>query len=96
VFGFLGSVNRLPGEQIGFVRPHELDIVAAGAGRVDAKVDRVLAFGAVARVELQGDAGEHFEVELGRAAVDGLALQSGQRVGLAPRRIATFDQGAGI
>jgi hypothetical protein len=56
----------------------------------------VLAFGAVARVELQGDGGEHFEVELGRDAADALTLQHGQRVGLAPRRVATFADGAGI
>jgi sulfate transport system ATP-binding protein len=96
VFGFLGSVNRLPGDAGGFVRPHDVDIVSPGAGRIDAKVDRVLAFGAVARVELQGDAGEHFEVELGRDAADALALQNGQRVGLAPRRLSNFSDGAGI
>jgi sulfate/thiosulfate transport system ATP-binding protein len=93
VFGFLGAVNTLPG---GFVRPHEVDIVAPGAGRLDAKVDRVLAFGSMARVDLLGDGGEHYEVELVREAADRLALQSGQRVGLSPRRIATFDQGEGI
>jgi sulfate transport system ATP-binding protein len=96
VFGFLGAVNRIPGEHMGFVRPHETDIVALGTGRLDAKVDRVLAFGAVARVELLGDAGEHYEVELGREAADALVLQAGQRVGLAPRRVSTFADGAGI
>jgi sulfate/thiosulfate transport system ATP-binding protein len=96
VFAFLGASNRLPGDQIGVARPHAVDIVAARAGRLDAKVDRAPAFGAAARVVLPRDAGEHFEVALGREAADALALRSGQRVGVAPRRVATFADRASI
>ncbi|MGB2683305.1 MAG: sulfate ABC transporter ATP-binding protein [Candidatus Competibacter sp.] len=82
-------------EALGFVRPHELDIatdLADPSGFV-AQVERILAFGSTARVELTGAHGEPrrlYEVELSRERADGLNLKPGQRVRLKPARIRLF------
>ncbi|MFN3986381.1 MAG: sulfate/molybdate ABC transporter ATP-binding protein [Rhodocyclaceae bacterium] len=85
----------------GFARPHELDIVTdlSAPNGVDALVSRVLAFGAAARVELDGlpgasERGEptHFEVVIARERVAELALQAGQRVRLVPSQLRVFPR----
>jgi sulfate transport system ATP-binding protein len=86
-------------EVIAFARPHELDIVVDGDGGqgVRASVRRVLVSGAVARVELTGDAagGEaveppRFEVEITRERLGQLNLQPGQAVRLTSSRLRVF------
>ncbi len=80
-----------------FARPHELDIVTdegSDAG-IGARVSRVLAFGISVRVELDGvngNSGQHYEVELTRERVEQLALQPGQLVRLLPSRLKLFER----
>jgi len=64
------------------------------------KVNRVLVSGALARVELTGLVGanghaepQHFEVELTRARLDELGLQTGQPVRLTSSRLRVFPAG---
>jgi len=92
----VGHNGFQPGaEALGFVRPHELDIEtdpAATAG-IAARVERVLAFGPTARVELsgaEGDSSHFYQVELARERVAALNLTNGQRVRLKPARIRLF------
>ena len=77
---------------LGFARPHEIDIVAGPGGDrgVAARVTRVLGFGANPRVELAGDDGQHYEVELGRDRIASLQLRPAQPVHLVPRRLSVF------
>ncbi|MFO1423302.1 MAG: sulfate ABC transporter ATP-binding protein [Candidatus Competibacteraceae bacterium] len=82
-------------EALGFVRPHELEIetdLSNNTGII-AKVERVLAFGSTARVDLtgaNGESGRLYEVELSRERVAALNLANGQRVRLKPARIRLF------
>ncbi|MDG4584603.1 MAG: sulfate ABC transporter ATP-binding protein [Candidatus Competibacter sp.] len=82
-------------EALGFVRPHELEIdpdLAQGSG-LEARIERVLALGATARIELSGvdrATDEHYQVELPRDRIAALGLVTGQRVRLKPARIRLF------
>jgi sulfate/thiosulfate transport system ATP-binding protein len=87
-------------EVVGFVRPHDTEIVpvsASGEG-ITASVKRILGNSAVARVELvaNGDAREgrkdFFEVEIPGADVATLGLSAGQRVKLRSRRLRVFPE----
>jgi sulfate transport system ATP-binding protein len=92
----LGDNGFQPGaEALGFVRPHELDIGIDLSDRtgIEARVERVLALGATARIELIGINGgtDHpYEVELSRERAAALALNRGQIVRLKPARIRLF------
>jgi sulfate transport system ATP-binding protein len=92
----LGHNGFPPGaEALGFVRPHELDIETNPAENVGiaARVERVLAFGSTARVELTGaerESSRVYEVELSRERAAALNLANGQRVRLKPARIRLF------
>ncbi|MDR3352351.1 MAG: sulfate ABC transporter ATP-binding protein [Zoogloeaceae bacterium] len=84
---------------IAFARPHELDILAEdseGVG-IAARISRILAFGAIAHIELEGVeaplAGQHFEVELTRAEQEARGLAEGQAVRLVPSRLRIFEHG---
>ena len=82
---------------VAFARPHELDIVTAANTQdgIPARVNRVLAFGITARVELQGlDAQheQHFEVEIPAERAVALQLVEGQIVRLVPTRLQVFEQ----
>ena len=85
------------GEVQAYVRPHELQILTdpAAAG-LAATVERVLAFGASARVELIGPGGQPLEAELTREQADRLQLRGGQQVRLSAARLSLFEAGAGI
>ncbi len=82
-------------EALGFVRPHELDIdtnLADHTG-IEARVERVLALGATARIELTGASSgthRHYEVELPRERAAVLDLNPGQIVRLKPARMRLF------
>jgi sulfate transport system ATP-binding protein len=93
---------RGEGDVVAFARPHELEIVAGSdaADGLPAKVSRVIAGGATARVELAGKSGtnghtqpQHFEVELTREELARLALAAGQTVTLRPRALKVFPKG---
>ncbi|HEX5361235.1 MAG TPA: sulfate ABC transporter ATP-binding protein [Fluviicoccus sp.] len=98
------SVLPIPGhalnhgdEAVGFVRPHDLEVVVDadnGIG-IPATVNRVLAFGANVRVELTGKDDKPYEVELTRTQRETLQLQNGQHVYLRPIRVKVFDKQTG-
>ncbi|MGQ0674342.1 MAG: sulfate/molybdate ABC transporter ATP-binding protein [Hyphomicrobium sp.] len=83
---------------VAYARPHDTDIVpdSAGAPGVAAKVNRILASGAVSRVELVANGAareghtDYFEVELTPAAIAALDLATGKRVRIASRRLSVF------
>ncbi|OWQ85144.1 sulfate ABC transporter ATP-binding protein [Roseateles aquatilis] len=80
-----------------YARPHELTIIPTpDAPGLPATVERVLSFGAAARVELRGPQGEHLEAELSREQAEALALAAGQSVRLQASRLSLFgiDQAA--
>jgi len=84
-------------EVVAFARPHELDIDTdpASTAGIAARINRVLAFGVTARVELDGingSTGQHFEVELTRERVLELGLKDGQAVRLIPSRLKVFER----
>jgi sulfate/thiosulfate transport system ATP-binding protein len=97
--GILAHTNdqlELGTEAIGFVRPHEIDIVTTnpGAGAIEAKVTRILAFGATARVELiavpESIDSRHYEAEVTREQVAAIGLKEGQHVWLKPSQMRVF------
>lgn len=76
-----------------YVRPHELDIVAApnGTPHLRARVLHLSRGGLVARVELLAlDFGAVVNVELSRERFDELALRTGDTVYISPRRVRVF------
>ncbi|WP_306602460.1 sulfate/molybdate ABC transporter ATP-binding protein [Azonexus sp.] len=84
-------------EVVAFARPHELEIDTnpASTAGIAARINRVLAFGVTARVELDGingSSGQHFEVEITRERVLELGLQDGQDVRLVPSRLKVFER----
>ena len=79
---------------IAFARPHELDIVLDGNTGIVAQINRILAFGVTARVELEATIEnklQHFEVELTQARVQQLGLQIGQQVRMVPNQLKIFE-----
>jgi sulfate transport system ATP-binding protein len=85
------------GEVQAYARPHELQILTdVSAPGLAATVERVLSFGASARVELIGPDGQPLEAELTRVEAEALGLQGGQRVKLSAARLSLFEAGAGI
>ncbi|HJV07893.1 MAG TPA: sulfate ABC transporter ATP-binding protein [Chromobacteriaceae bacterium] len=82
-------------EVVGFVRPHELDILPAEGAGLPARITRVLTLGALTRVELEGTgnvAGQHFDVELAGERQNSPLLQTGTAVRLQPRSVRVFAQ----
>jgi sulfate transport system ATP-binding protein len=85
---------------VAFARPHDTEIVldgAAGIG-ITAKVNRILASGAVSRVELVANGAaregrmDYFEVELTPAEINALNLTAGTRVRINSRRLSVFGE----
>jgi len=81
-------------EVFAFARPHELNIIVdpRGTSGVAARISRILAFGVTARVELDGDAGQVYEVEITRDEVARLGLHEGQNVRLQPSQLRVFER----
>ena len=122
VLQFLGDVNLFHGrtghgpgggvhDEVRYVRPHELDVVAAVATAADgnpaddtlvwgAELAQALTLGPVTRLEFKRDDGSYVDVELSRARWqqlrDELGLAPGSRAGLKPRNITRFVAGANI
>jgi sulfate/thiosulfate transport system ATP-binding protein len=80
-----------------YARPHELQILTdESAQGLSATVERVLSFGASARVELVGPDGQPLEAELTRDQAEELQLRGGQRVKLSAAKLSLLEAGAGI
>ena len=78
---------------IAYIRPHDLDIVAASADDVafEARVEHVVKLGSTVRIELVDVAdGEPLEVELPRERFDELSVAVGSNLHLAVRRARVF------
>jgi len=112
VLQFLGDVNLFRGrlghapggvaphdaapDDVSYVRPHELDLVAAPDDRTfAARLSQVLT-----RLEFQRDDGSYVDVELPRARWqqlrDALQLAPGGRAHLRPRRVTRFVVGGEV
>jgi len=68
---------------VAYARPHEVAVLRPGAGRsgIPAVVRRILAFGAVVRLELERiEGGATIEAEISREQLRELALADGDRV----------------
>ena len=115
VLQFLGAVNRLPGhsavagvgaahlgDDLLYVRPHELEVVAEGGidgdGTWGAVLTQALALGPLTRLEFKRDDGSQVDVELPRAhwqlLQQRLQLAPGGRAWLKPQRITRFATAA--
>jgi sulfate transport system ATP-binding protein len=110
VLQFLGDVNlfhgrfghgsrEAAGDDVSYVRPHELDLVAApDEHSFSARLSQVLTLGPLTRLEFQRDDGSYVDVELPRARWtqlrDSLQLAPGTRTHLRPRRVTRFVVGA--
>jgi len=83
------------GKAVAFVRPHEFDLLpGAQAGGLPAKIVRIVAVGASARIELSEidrSDGEVIEVTVARDLFRLLALAAGDVVSLRPRQIRVFQ-----
>jgi sulfate/thiosulfate transport system ATP-binding protein len=112
VLRFLGDVNLFHGrfghapgsridgidnDEVGYVRPHELEIVAAAEpGTVAVTLSQVLTLGAQARIEFRrDDDGSYLDVEMPRTEFaklrDRLGLVRNGRVHLKARRVTRFE-----
>ncbi|MGE0053392.1 MAG: sulfate/molybdate ABC transporter ATP-binding protein [Hyphomicrobium sp.] len=84
---------------VAYARPHDTEIIPDGAEAhgVAAKVNRVLASGAVARVELVANGAarqgrtDYFEVELTPAEIAALGIEAGKRVRISSPRLSIFS-----
>jgi len=109
VLQFLGDVNLFHGrfgghapgaasgsEEVSYVRPHELEIVAdAQEGTLAVTLSQALTVGPLTRIEFKRlDDGSYVDVELSRSDYgklrDRLGLKNGSRVHLKPRRVTRF------
>ncbi len=98
VYQFLGDVNlflgRLDGPSVGFVRPHELEIVPwleSQNGAVAATIRYIAAAGSVVRLELlREDTNSSLDVEISRERFRNSALRVGDKVGVTPRNLRVF------
>ncbi|TDM09393.1 MAG: sulfate ABC transporter ATP-binding protein [Ideonella sp. MAG2] len=100
VLKFLGDVNLFhgrgaPGQEVSYVRPHELDIVTTPSDDTWAvTLAQALTVGPNTRLEFKRDDGSYVDVELSREAWQALRtqlkLESGSAVHLRPRRVTRF------
>jgi sulfate transport system ATP-binding protein len=114
VLQFLGDVNLFHGrfghapggstpvDDVSYVRPHELEIVAeAGEGTLAVTLSQALTVGPQTRIEFKRlDDGSFVDVEMTRtdytALRDRLGLRNGSQVHLKPRRVTRFTAGANL
>src|SRR5574343_541490 len=89
----VGDEHDATDSAIGFVRPHEFDLLPAntpGSG-LPAKILRVIAIGPMAQVELTRENGELLEVSVLRDTLAALGLREGDDVSVRPRNIRVFQ-----
>jgi sulfate transport system ATP-binding protein len=89
----LGDGHAATDQAIGFVRPHEFDLlpVDAPGNGLPAKILRVIAIGPMAQVELTRQDGALVEVSVLREALSASGLHEGDHVSLRPRAIRVFQ-----
>jgi sulfate transport system ATP-binding protein len=88
VMTFVGQAHRFDGS---LVRPHDLEVTLQPNGTTrEAMVERIVHLGFEVRVELVGDDGERFSVQLTRDHAELLELADGQIVYVRPTRQTTF------
>src|SRR5574343_61041 len=89
----VGSQYDETGAAIGFVRPHEFDLLPANAPGtgLPAKILRVIAIGPLAQVELTRQNGELLEVSVLRDTLAALGLREGDDVSVRPRNVRVFN-----
>jgi sulfate transport system ATP-binding protein len=90
-----GGVAAHAGEDVHYVRPHELDVVAEAAdGTWSAELSQALTLGPVTRLEFKRDDGSYVDVELSRQRWqqlrESLQLAPGSRAHLKPRQVTRF------
>ncbi len=93
-----GAVGSPAADDVHYVRPHELDVVAEdGDGVWGAELSQALTLGPVTRLEFKRDDGSYVDVEMSRARWqqlrETLHLQTGSRAFLQPRRVTRFVAG---
>ena len=93
-----GAVGVVAADDVHYVRPHELDVVAdAGEGVWAAELSQALTLGPVTRLEFKRDDGSYVDVEMSRSRWqqlrETLQLQTGSRAFLKPRRVTRFVAG---
>jgi sulfate transport system ATP-binding protein len=87
-----------PGSEVlGFARPHELEILPDDGHAVGlpARIERVLSFGPIARIELSGvgdTEGQRFEVAVPAERLAHQAIAADQTVRLVPSRLRVFPR----
>jgi sulfate/thiosulfate transport system ATP-binding protein len=101
VYEFLGDVNLFHGRDraVGYVRPFELEITPWSEDHADATVVATVRFIAAAgpsvRLELKReDTGNALEAEISRERYRELELSIGDKVGVTPRTLRVFENGA--
>ncbi|PWR20495.1 sulfate/molybdate ABC transporter ATP-binding protein [Zavarzinia compransoris] len=99
VVGLLVPAPDVPdGAGVAFVRPHEFELRPSGAhGGIEGTIAHVFASGPILRIEVNVPAvelaiGLQIEVEAMRQVLDGIILERGARVALAPRNIKVFKK----
>ena len=89
VMGFVGPVNRRGAL---FIRPHDLEILAAPALEAEeAMVERIVHLGFEARVEVLLADGEQLWAQMTLAEAELMELRDGQIVYVRPRRAKVFE-----
>ena len=87
--GFVGPVNRRGAL---FIRPHDLEILAAPAPEAEeAMIERIVHLGFEARVELLLADGEQIWAQMTLAEAELMELAEGQIVYARPRRSKVFE-----
>jgi len=94
-----GAVGGTSADDVHYVRPHELDVVAEGGDDVwGAELSQALTLGPVTRLEFKRDDGSYVDVELSRVRWqqlrETLSLRPGSRAFLKPRRVTRFVAGS--
>lgn len=89
----VGGEHAASESAIGFVRPHEFDLLPANApgSGLPARILRVIAIGPLAQVELTRQNGELLEVSVLRDTLAALGLREGDEVSVRPRNIRVFN-----
>ena len=73
-----------------FVRPHDFDVELGSDDQANATLRHAVVLGPLVRTELNLTDGRIIEAELARDVFDQLALRSGQKVRVVPRRAQVF------
>ena len=88
----VGSEAGALAQAVGYVRPHEFDLLPASGEGIPARITRVVAIGPMAQVELTRQDGQLIEVSVLRDILRDLGLGEGDAVALRPRTIRVFQQ----